>query len=236
MAEDKLLKIQNDSIQRVVDTIKTKAGLSSETKLLFPNEFISTLENLKTYDNATDKIAPETIRLTPSQTTWTVQSGTHNGEDNVSVSIHSDTIEITPSINGSIIEATDDEFLGNILIKAIESSQGKKIKVGTKTYNSSTDTFEINNLNFKPEGAVIMLQSYGSNSNVNKVVCVTTYEYGDSNRIGYFGSKNDNNLFASDDIKIELNNNSITYTPKNDTTHSSSATFYGTYYYIIWGV
>lgn len=230
---DQLLSVQDTSIQAVANAIKSKTGNSNA--LQFPGDFVDAINGIDTYANATDKVSPQTVTLTPSSPTYSIQPGMHDGNDIVQIVTEDQTV--TPSTSDVVVTAPTGKFLGAVTVNAASMGDLHMVKTGTVTVNN-VGSFRVRNLGFKPSKCIMFLQSYNSDSSLYKVASARSYN--ESLKTGDCGTKNNDSFSRKtssspgmfefkDDYSMVVSNTYI-QSPSRKTP-----VFAGTYYYVVWG-
>ena len=237
MAEEQLLSINEDSLTDIATAIRTKGSINSNTKLLFPgdantpNSFIGALKDIITIETVTPKITAQQKILTPSDTTFSITPGFHDG--NGTVKIQFDTINNsgTPGSSLQTITPATGKFFNSFNVKGVGSS-GIRVETGTFTANSTSVT--ISGLgNFTPQGIAGFLISHDNNTTTHTVVFQgiftndTTYY---ANEITYSSYKVLSNGSVGSEDQFKFLNGSVEIN-----LGLSTNKFIGTYFYVVWG-
>ena len=120
------------------------------------------IEALDTYPAAT-KLSPTNKLLTPTDTSYNVPVGVHDGTESVYIQLDP-LVTITPSASQQVITPSDsNHFLGDVKVNGVSSS-GYKIATGTITQLSASSVLEISGFNFKPIHLLLINMNGGSGS------------------------------------------------------------------------
>lgn len=223
---DKLLSIQDSTLQNIANAIRSKGNTSSP--LTFPQGFVSALQNITTEATVTPKIAAQQKTLTPNDTSFGVQAGFHDGNDRVSIVTQSKTV--TPSTSQQVVTPDPNKFLSGVVVQPINVA-GFSIQKGFWT-TGQTSVFSMSGLSFAPIGAMLVLQKYTGNSGLDKVFCVST-QFGQYATQAY----GINGAYTPDEPSTDFY-----FTPIVSLTNAGitiqatdSCYFCGTYHYFVWG-
>ena len=215
---DELLSIDTDNLDALANAIKDKAGVSRSTKLAFPSEFVSTLQTIETEATVTPKITPQQKVLTPSDTSFSIDAGFHDGTG--TVSIQTETGSANPTSSQQTYYPSTGKFFSSFYVGG--TGEGFQIQTGEVTSNGSKD-FTINDLPFTPAGffAVLKTPTGAANSGV-------IHKYGVTPNFNVPEIYNSKSSDASTGMLQEQTYGSVT-------TKTGYERFRGTYYYIAWG-
>lgn len=233
---DQLLSIQDSSLEEMATAIKNKCGINTSTKLLFPgdaatfNSFFGALKNTETEVTITPKIAAQQKILTPASPSFSITPGFHNGKGTVAINTQSKTV--TPSAEQQIVVPDENYFLSSVLVKAIGA--GKQVATGTFTA-SGTASVEIPGFNqFNPEGIAGFIINH-SNVKKDRTVAFQSIIVQDGYKVYanvtlYGSSAGLRSGVATKEGYFNFSNQTITIN-----FQTSSNSFYGTYFYVVWG-
>lgn len=184
------------------------------------------IEALDTYPAATK--LPHTDKvLTPTDTSYSIPIGVHDGTETVSIQTESMKI-VTPNTSVQSIEPDDpDKFLSIVRVNGVSVS-GYKIFRGTITPNGG-QTISVSGFNFTAKGMVVV-NTGTSNSSAITNGQASTAPYSLTDYYAAFFSLG----------RVWPRNNSITsyslgYNTASITCASGSAVCNGSYRYLVWG-
>ena len=244
---DQLLSIDSSNLESVADKIRTKVGLSSSQKLVFPDTdeqgklgMISALQSITTEATVTPKISPQQVTLTKDSTSFAISSGFHDGNGTVGITLQSKTV--TPNSSQQTVEPDTGKLLSQVIVNAMGS--GYRLAQGTVTYNSLQESITISGYGFTAAGFVLLhtnIPEIASSGAGSRLMLLYTYnEPGTSTSVtnwspsyveassimGVYAM-----MYASAGRNMETNSyNSLTLRKRED-----NGRFNGTYFYIIWG-
>ena len=237
---DQLLSIDSSNLGRVANEIRTKAGLSSSQKLVFPDTdeqgelgMISALQGITTEATVTPKISPQQVTLTKDSTSFAISPGFHDGNGTVGITLHSKTV--TPNSSQQTVEPDTGKLLSQVIVNAM--GNGYQVAQGTVTY-SNQESVTLSGYGFTAAGFVFMhtnipeIASSGAGSRISLLYTSnrpddTTYSWNPyvvegSSIMGVYST-----MYGGSATNAY---NSLTLYKYNDTGR-----FNGTYFYFIWG-
>lgn len=227
---DELLSIEGSSLQNIANAIRTKGGTHAD--LEFPSGFVTALQAIETEATVTPKITPQQVTLTPSNTSFAIDAGFHDGTG--TVSIQTEAGSANPTSTQQTYTPSAGKFFSSFTVGGIGS--GKQVFVTTKQGGGGSSITLDNLPILQPTGVVIGLYNTGGSSNT-----VTHFQLLDipyDVLTGVYAS-------ASSYVTIGFDNtyqnvkNAVTvsdYTIKVDLSrYSSSAKFSGLYQCIVFG-
>lgn len=230
---DQLLSIQDSSLQGIANSIKSKCGISTSTKLEFPgdasktNSFVGALKEIETEITITPKISPQQKTLTLNDTSFAISPGFHDGTGAVKINTQSKTV--TPSSSQQTVTPDANYFLSSVLVKGIGS--GKQVATGTFTQSGSSTVTISGFGSFQPSGIAGFLidrngiskdrtaafQSFRTDVSYASVT-VYNRKFWEGRSVGTSG------MFS-------FSNNSVTLSFSGTNINN----FNGTYFYVVWG-
>lgn len=219
---DQLLSIDDSTLTAIANAIRSKGGTTAQ--LSFPDGMAAALQNIVTEATVTPKITSQEVTLTPSNTSFTITPGFHDGTGKVKIET------VAGSANPTQTEQTyyppDGKWFSEFAVGGI--GNGKKMATGSITVSGSL-SFTIDGLNFTPEGAIIVLNNNTgrpSNKTCLGFIYIAGYEmYYDSVRFGYTSG-----VLVQGYSSGSPAAGSFTFTGRGDIEY-----FDGTYQYVVWG-
>ena len=240
---DQLLSIDSENLKTVAGAIRTKAGLSSSQKLVFPDTdeqgklgMISALQGITTEATVTPKISPQQVTLTKDSTSFAIGSGFHDGNGTVGITLQSKTV--TPNSSQQEVVPDTGYLLSQVIVNAV--SGGYKIAQGTATY-SSQESITISGFNFTPTGFVILhtdIPQIASSGAGSRIMLLFTSNNPSSDNYSWYPYNAEatsimgvyTTMYAADANMVTSANNSLTLRKREN-----DGRFNGTYFYFIWG-
>ena len=237
---DQLLSIDSSNLESVANEIRTKAGLSSSQKLVFPDTdeqgklgMVTALQGITTEATVTPKISPQQVTLTKDSTSFSISPGFHDGNGTVGITLQSKTV--TPNSSQQTVEPDTGKLLSQVIVNAMGS--GYQVAQGTVTY-SNQESVTLSGYGFTAAGFVFM------HTNIPEIA-----SSGAGSRISllYTSNRPDDTTYSWQPYVVEGSTVMGVYTVmyNKDVTNSyNSLTLYkyndngrfnGTYFYFIWG-
>ena len=245
---DQLLSIDSSNLESVADEIRTKAGLSSSQKLVFPDTdeqgklgMVTALQGITTEATVTPKIAAQNVTLTKDSTSFSISPGFHNGNGTAGITLQSKTV--TPSSSQQEVVPDTGKLLSQVIVNAMGS--GYRLVQGTVTYNSLQESITLSGYGFTAAGFVVLhtnilypipssgagnclmvLYTYNDSSSYDSVTSWRPEYVEASSIMGVYAT-----MYGSAGRNMETNSyNSLTLRKRED-----NGRFNGTYFYVIWG-
>lgn len=150
MADD-ILSIDTDTLDGIANAIRNKGGLPQSNKLSFPDGMVAALQNIETVATVTPKVSPpSTVELTPSNTSYPIESGYHTKSTIVSIS--TTTGSATPSSTEvTYYPQSPYNFFSSFWVDGI--GEATQVVTGTVTINNAKDLV-VSGLPFTPIGII----------------------------------------------------------------------------------
>lgn len=150
---DEILSIDTDTLDGIADAIRNKGGLPQSNKLSFPDGMVAALQNIETVATVTPKVSPpSTVELTPSNTSYPIESGYHTKSTIVSIS--TTTGSATPSsTEQTYYPPSPYNFFSSFWVDGIGNAT--QISTGTITLNNTRDLV-VSGLSFTPIGIIVI--------------------------------------------------------------------------------
>lgn len=150
---DEILSIEESTLSAIAQAIKNKGGLPQSNKLSFPDGMVNALRNIETVATVTPKIVPpSTVELTPSNTSYPIESGYHT--NGTRVFINATTGSATPSSTEvTYYPPSPYNFFSSFWVDGIGSAT--QLVTGTKTFNGNSENFVVDGLSFTPIGVLL---------------------------------------------------------------------------------
>lgn len=223
---DQLLSIEDSTLTAIANAIRSKGGTSA--KLSFPDGMVAALQNIETEATVTPKITPQQVTLTPSNTSFPIEAGFHDGTG--TVKIETETGSANPTSEEQMIYPSAGKFFSSFYVGGIGS--GYKVQTGTKQ-GAGGSALTIDDFDFTPSGIIcgVCDKSSNTSSQVSDFAYLsnvshryTGYYYYTSSKIMWHrtrASAPDSDVtFSYGEVKIKL---------------PSSYKFANTFYYVVWG-
>ena len=222
---DQLLSIDDSTLTEIANAIRSKGGLPSSNKLSFPDGMIAALQDIVTEATITPKITPQAKTLTPSDTSFAIAPGFHDGTG--TVRIETEPGSANPTYTEETYYPPAGKFFSSFAVGGIGNA--KQMVSGSVTASGGT-SFSITGLNFTPEGAFIILDN-STGRPPNKTCLSVLYIAGQSFfnqsvRFGYTSGV----LMAGSYGSCSVASGSVTFNGRSDIAY-----FDGKYQYVIWG-
>lgn len=225
---DQLLSIEDSTLTAIANAIRNKGGLPQSNKLSFPDGMVAALQNIETEATVTPKITPQQVTLTPSNTSFPIAAGFHDGTG--TVKIETETGSANPTSTEQTYYPSAGKFFSSFYVGGI--GNGKQVVTGTITVSSSV-SLSITGLptSFTPEGIIGGVCSKSSNTRYQCADFIYAPSISPSYIGKYYGGSS-YTLNSSDTWKdAQLNQGSVYLEYKS----TSSAKFANTIFYVIWG-
>lgn len=227
---DQLLSIEDSALTAIANAIRNKGGTSAA--LSFPNGFVSALQAIETEATVTPKITPQQVTLTPSNTSFPIEAGFHDGTG--TVKIETETGSANPTSTEQTYYPSAGKFFSSFYVGGIGS--GKKVITGTKvgdgSYKLTITQSDNADFDFKPSGMAGMLINPSGVSG-DRTAAFQSFS-SQSPRI-YWNltaySKKFWNGMASSSQRFDLGTVGVA----TANFPFSMYNFKGTYFYVIWG-
>lgn len=146
---DELLSVESSGLVAIANAIRTKGNTNAP--LTFPAGFVSALQAITTEATVTPKITPQQKVLTPSDTSFSIDAGFHDGTG--TVSIQTETGSANPTSTQQTYYPSAGKFFSSFAVGGIGS--GVQAVTGTKTFASASDNFVVSGLGFTPQGILL---------------------------------------------------------------------------------
>ncbi len=146
---DELLSIEESTLNAIAQAIKNKGGTNAP--LSFPGGMVSALQAIETEATVTPKITPQQKTLTPTDTSFSIDAGFHDGTG--TVSIQTETGSANPTSTQQTYYPSAGKFFSSFAVGGI--GNGVQAVTGTKTFASAADSFSISGLGFTPQGVLL---------------------------------------------------------------------------------
>lgn len=222
---DQLLSIEDSTLTAIANAIRSKGGTSAA--LAFPNGFVSALQAIETEATITPKITPQQVTLTPSNTSFAISPGFHDGTG--TVKIETETGSANPTSTEQTYYPSAGKFFSSFLVGGIGS--GKQVITGTVTIPNDSTSLTISNLTFTPVGVAGMtLRSTTVKEYKDLIVAFfkdntfTSYYNGIGQSSGASGAP-----LGDINCQISFSNGQAV------ASISGSRRFNGDYLYVVWG-
>lgn len=219
---DQLLSIENSTLTAIANAIRNKGGTSAA--LSFPNGFVSALQAIETEETITPKITPQQVTLTPSNTSFPIEAGFHDGTG--TVKIETEPGSANPTSSEVTYTPSAGKFFSSFAVGGIGNA--KKMASGSITATGGT-SLTISGFDFTPEGALLILNN-STGRPPNKTCLSIVYVAGaeirnPSMRFGYTSG-----VLTSGYGTCSPTYGSVTFNGRSDISY-----FDGTYQYVLWG-
>lgn len=221
---DQLLSIDDSTLTAIANAIRSKGGLPSSNKLSFPDGMIAALQDIVTEATITPKITPQAKTLTPSDTSFAIAPGFHDGTG--TVKIETEPGSANPTYTEETYYPSAGKFFSSFVVGGIGSA--KKMASGSVTASGGT-SLTIPGFDFTPEGALLILNN-STGRPPNKTCLSVVYVAGEdiknpSMRFGYTSG-----VLTSGYGTCSPSYGTVTFNGRNDISY-----FNGTYQYVLWG-
>ncbi|MBQ4207655.1 MAG: hypothetical protein II621_05055, partial [Clostridia bacterium] len=123
---DELLSVESSGLDAIANAIRTKGGTNAP--LTFPAGFVSALQAITTEATVTPKITPQQKVLTPSDTSFSIDAGFHDGTG--TVSIQTETGSANPTSTQQTYYPSAGKFFSSFFVGGIGS--GLQVYQSTK--------------------------------------------------------------------------------------------------------
>ena len=220
---DELLSVESSGLVAIANAIRTKGGTNAA--LTFPAGFVSALQAITTEATVTPKITPQ-----PSDTSFSIDAGFHDGTG--TVSIQTETGSANPTATQQTYYPSAGKFFSSFAVGGL--GNGVQAVTGTKTFASASDNFVVSGLGFTPQGVLLFsvpdptLKEY-----VNQYTSAISVP---NLAPSYSGTAIDNISGSSYGL---ASIGSFSYSSSNGGTvtieHGGSSGFLHTYFYIVFG-
>jgi hypothetical protein len=221
---DEILSIDTDTLDGIANAIRNKGGLPQSNKLSFPDGMVNALRNIETVATVTPKISPpSTVELTPSNTSYPIESGYHT--NNTRVFINATTGSATPSsTEQTYYPPSPYSFFSSFWVDGI--GEATQIVTGTVILNNARDLI-VSGLSFTPIGIIVL---HRPDPNVkrydNQVLNAISVPNLNPNTTG---TGQNSGSYVVTTISFSFSGGSATV------SSTSYARFYDTYFYIVFG-
>ena len=220
---DELLSVESSGLVAIANAIRTKGGTNAP--LTFPNGFVSALQAIETEATVTPKITPQQKVLTPTDTSFSIDAGFHDGTG--TVSIQTETGSANPTSSQQVIYPPSGKFFSSFVVGGLGA--GTQVVTGTTTLNAST-MLTVSGLSFTPVGMVVLLSP-----DPNAKLYIDQYAAGikAQNFTPYSSAIGWSNVSSN-----SVSNYTIVFSfsaGNAQAEHYGSQRFTGTYHYIVWG-
>lgn len=227
---DELLSVESSGLVAIANAIRTKG--STNAPLTFPAGFVSALQAITTEATVTPKITPQQKVLTPSDTSFALQAGFHDGSG--TVSIQTETGSANPTSSQQTYYPSTGKFFSSFYVGGLGA--GYQVKIGTKAGDGGY-TFTVNQLPFKT-AAGIVIGIYNTGASKSTVTHVQIMDIPYTSMCGSYATASsylligfDNN---SNNRQRAVSNADYSITV-NLSAYSTKENFSGNYFYIVWG-
>jgi hypothetical protein len=146
---DQLLSIDDSTLTAIADAIRSKGGTTAQ--LSFPDGMVSALQAIETEATVTPKITPQQVTLTPSNTSFPIEAGFHDGTG--TVKIETETGSANPTSTEQTYYPSAGKFFSSFWVDGIGS--GTQLVTGAKTFTGTSDNFVVDGLSFTPIGVLL---------------------------------------------------------------------------------
>lgn len=217
---DEILSIEESTLSAIAQAIKNKGGLPQSNKLSFPNGMVSALQAIETEATVTPKITPQQKVLTPSDTSFSIDAGFHDGTGTVKIETE------TGSANPTSTEATYYPSAGKFFSSFFVGGTGSGFMTASGDITVNGVAFvTISNLGFTPYGCALVLKT-GTNAVITNIAALWIKDYDVRKsmiELSYSTASCYNVTTTASYGQIEIG-----YT-------KYKSNFKGTYRYIVWG-
>lgn len=219
---DTLLSIEDSTLQGIADAIRNKSG--GTAPLIFPDGFVSALQTIETEATVTPKIVSQQVTLTPSNPSFAIAAGFHDGTG--TVKIETETGSATPTSTEQTYYPSAGKFFSSFYVGG--AGGGYKVVTGSFTASSAA-SFSISNLGMTPVGALVVLApTVGNPTPETCVFCFNDSQGGSRFLSARWRPKT--KITLDNYTTISLSTNEVTVDPDERYVYLN-----GTYQYMIWG-
>lgn len=217
---DEILSIEESTLNAIAQAIKNKGGTSA--KLSFPDGMVAALQNIETEATVTPKITPQQVTLTPSNTSFAIDAGFHDGTG--TVKIETETGSANPTSTEQTYYPSAGKFFSAFWVDGIGNAT--QIITGTVTLNNERNLV-ISGLSFTPIGIIVL---HRPDPNVkrydNQVLNAISVPNLNPNATG---TNQDSGSYGYASLSFSFSSGSATV------SSTSNGRFYDTYFYIVFG-
>ena len=152
---DQLLSIEDSTLTAIANAIRAKGGTNAA--LSFPNGFVDALQAITTEATVTPKITPQQKVLTPSETSFSIDPGFHDGTGTIAIQLDTTNNSANPTSSQQTYYPDTGKFFGSFAVGGLGT--GVIMATGEITVSAS-DSVTISGLSFTPYGLIIAIKTH----------------------------------------------------------------------------